>query len=263
MVNPRLEQQFEENAGPLIHKWPHYFAIYETHLRRFQRQAPTLLEIGVSHGGSLRMWREYFGPGATIIGLDKDPRAATLDGLDGHVRVGDQGDDGFLRSVIDELGPFDIVIDDGSHRPSHQVSSLLALWDALVPGGVYIVEDLHTSYWPDYDGGPGQETFMDLVKQMVDDINAVHSRSEALQPSRWTREVTGMHVYDSVVVLDKGDNTIRPAIMTGHPRWPDEHGNDVVVTPEHRAQLERTRRPSQRAKRVLRSPGRLVDRLRR
>jgi hypothetical protein len=253
VVRPRLEQLFADNAGPLIHKWPHYFPIYETHLRRFQGQGPTLLEIGVSHGGSLHMWRDYLGRGATIIGLDKDPRAATLDGEAGHVRVGDQGDDDFLRSVSVEFGPFDIVIDDGSHRPAHQISSLLTLWSSVTDGGVYIVEDLHTNYWPEYEGGPGMETFMDLAKAMIDNINATHSRSEDLQPSRWTREVTGMHVYDSVVVLDKGDNTVRPAIMTGHPRWVDAYGNEVEITPEHRAQLESTSRPLQRARRALRS----------
>lgn len=254
---PRVQHLFEHNDGALIHKCPHYFDIYERHFRRYQRTAPTVLEIGVFHGGSLRMWNRYFGSGSTIVGVDIDPRAATVAAPPSiHVRVGDQSDGEFLRRVVEEFGPFDIVIDDGSHIPRHQIASLEHLWDAVAPDGVYFVEDLCTNYWPDYEGGPGRETFMDFARSMVDDINAFNSRSDELRPSSWTREVTGMHVYDSVVVLDRGRHEPLETVMSGRPTFTDDAGNpyDVQLTDEHRAALaahdERTRRRAAVAQRV-------------
>lgn len=112
----------------------------------FRGKHPTVLEIGVSHGGSLQMWRDYFGRGSTIIGLDIDERLRSLEDPGFRVVIGDQSDPVFLKSLADQYGPFDIVIDDGSHAPAHQVASLTALWPHVKVGGVYLVEDLHTSY---------------------------------------------------------------------------------------------------------------------
>lgn len=128
-------------------------------------KAPRNLEIGVSHGGSLDLWREWFGPGAHIVGVDIDPRVETLAKKGIEIRVGDQSDRDFLSKLADRDGPFDIVIDDGSHHPAHQLLTLQELWPVVNVNGVYLVEDLHTNYWEQYDGGlrrPG--TFIEFVK---------------------------------------------------------------------------------------------------
>lgn len=251
---PHVEDLFRNNTGPLIHKVPHYFEIYERHLRRYQRRRPVVLEIGVFHGGSLRMWERYFGPGSVIVGLDLDPRAAALDDPPHvHVRVGDQSDPEVLAAVAAEFGPFDVVIDDGGHIPAHQLASLEHLWPHVRVGGTYLVEDLMTNYWPEYGGGPDAHTFMDFTRAMVDEINAFNSRSETLEPSAWTHEVTGMHVYDGVVVLDRGVHEPMTTEMTGRPTFTDEHGEpyDVELTDEHRARLRSSDRRARRRRRVL------------
>ena len=237
---PSFAQLFESNDGPLVHKCPHYFPIYDRTFGGYRGTAPTVLEIGVFHGGSLRLWQRYFGAGTTVVGIDIDPRCADLGGEDIHVRIGDQSDIEFLARVCEEFGPFDIVIDDGSHLPRHQILSLDHLWPAVRDGGVYFVEDLCTNYWPEYEGGPGTRTFMDRAQALVHDINAFNSRSEDLVPSHWTSEVVGMHVYDSVVVLEKGHHEPLVTVMSGRPTF-----DDVEITPEHEQQLaaaERTRR---------------------
>ncbi|MBF0265779.1 MAG: class I SAM-dependent methyltransferase, partial [Gammaproteobacteria bacterium] len=112
-------QDFLINDGKVINKWRHYFPIYEKHLSPWRNKSINFLEIGVSKGGSLQMWHRFFGPMATIVGIDLDPESkeAEEDGI--HVRIGDQGSPEFLQQLIDEFGQFDIIIDDGSHMMEH------------------------------------------------------------------------------------------------------------------------------------------------
>jgi hypothetical protein len=151
-VNP-LREYFEANSGRLIHKWIHYFDIYHRHFEAFRGKPLTLVEFGVFHGGSLQMWKHYFGAQARIVGVDINPACASLTEDQVEIRIGDQGDRSFLRSLRDELGEIDILIDDGAHMMRHQVATFEELFPAVRDGGVYLVEDLHTGYWPEYGGG--------------------------------------------------------------------------------------------------------------
>lgn len=94
----KLQHYFETNNGRLIHKWMHYFAIYERHFERFVGQEVNILEIGVSHGGSLQMWKQYFGDKATIVGIDIDPRCISFEEEQVSILIGDQGDRNFWRT---------------------------------------------------------------------------------------------------------------------------------------------------------------------
>lgn len=87
-----LRWYFEHNDGRLIDKWDHYFEVYERHFEPFRGRRPTMLEIGISHGGSLQMWRHYLGPGSTIVGVDIDPRVAALAERGIEIAVGSQAD---------------------------------------------------------------------------------------------------------------------------------------------------------------------------
>ncbi len=98
-----------------IDKYLHYFDVYEKHLQRFVGKSLTLFEIGVNQGGSLYMWREYFGANARIIGIDNNPMCQAFDSLQIDVRIGGQEDTIFLQSILEEFGTPDVVIDDGSH----------------------------------------------------------------------------------------------------------------------------------------------------
>jgi methyltransferase family protein len=137
-----------------------YTRCYEQELGH-RRDAPLrLLEIGVLDGASLRAWRRYF-PRATVHGIDLDPRCAVHEG----VFIGSQGDPAFLREVAARAGPFDVVIDDGSHLGHDVLASMLALWPHVRPGGCYVIEDLHAAYWEAEWTGRGA---MPLLFELVD-----------------------------------------------------------------------------------------------
>ncbi|MBV8898092.1 MAG: class I SAM-dependent methyltransferase, partial [Acidobacteriaceae bacterium] len=105
-----LWSDFLTNDQRLIHKWTHYFPAYERHFQRFVNQSFTFVEIGCGEGGSLQMWKRYFGPFAQIVGIDIDPASKQFEETQIHVRIGDQADTRFLRSVLDEFGSPDIVL---------------------------------------------------------------------------------------------------------------------------------------------------------
>jgi hypothetical protein len=128
---------FHAHQGRLVDKWEHYFPIYDKHFAKYQDKPVRVLEIGVSHGGSLQLWKEYFGPQAQITGLDIDPRCQDYEEEQIKIYCGDQSDAG----VLSGFGEFDIVIDDGSHVVAHQEASFKALWPST--RGVYLIEDIH------------------------------------------------------------------------------------------------------------------------
>ena len=213
-VNP-LREYFENNSGRLIHKWVHYFDIYHRHFARFRQRPVTVVEFGVFHGGSLQMWKEYFGPEARIVGVDIDPACKSLEEEGIDVRIGDQEDAAFLRSLSAEVGDIHVLIDDGGHMMGQQITTFEEMFPALTSDGVYLVEDLHTSYWPEYGGGyrrpgapfwtPKPLSFIEHSKKLIDQLNAWHARdADQLPVTDFTRSAASMHFYDSVLVIEKG-----------------------------------------------------------
>ena len=200
-----LWQDFQTNDGKVIHKWVHYFPIYERHFSWYRNKSLTFLEIGVGKGGSLAMWQRFFGPLARIVGIDIDEKCRAYEAPGISVRIGDQGDERFLQSVVDELGVPDIVLDDGSHQMEHIAKSFNYLYPKLPKNGVYMVEDLHTAYWEEFGGGVSKpDTFINMSKGFIDRLNADHSRGQ-VAPDWITRQTFGISFYDSVVAFEKGD----------------------------------------------------------
>jgi hypothetical protein len=195
---------FIQNEGAVVHKWHHYIPIYDRYFGPLRNRDIRFLEIGVSKGGSLQMWRKYFGNAATIYGIDIDPDCARFDGAAGQVRIGSQDDPAFLRSVVDEMGGIDVVLDDGSHHMAHIRTSLRALFPLLAEGGTYMIEDLHTAYAPAYGGGTDRAgNFFGDIRALVDDMHVWYHRRGPIK-NEVAGMVTGIHVHDSIVVLDKG-----------------------------------------------------------
>jgi cephalosporin hydroxylase len=198
-----LHKLFYSNADTLVFKWRHYLKIYEDHLSRFRNTPFHMLEIGVAQGGSLSLWRRYFGPEALLFGIDIDDRCRQFDKRDAHVRIGSQDDPAFLRSVVSEMGGVDVVLDDGSHMASHQLTSFQVLFPLLNEGGVYICEDLHAAHSPAFDGGYRRSgTFIEVAKQIVDDIHAdFHDQPQSVPGAH--RSIHGICFYNSMVVIEK------------------------------------------------------------
>jgi len=202
--NP-LREYFEKNQGATIDKWLHYFDIYDRHFARFRDRPVTVVEIGVFLGGSLAMWRDYFGPAARIIGIDIDERCRDLAPPKTEIRIGSQTDRDFLRALKKELGTIDVLIDDGGHHMDQQLITFDELFPAVSAEGIYLAEDIHTSYWPAYGGGlqrPG--TFIEFAKTLIDHLHAWYSPDpQHFAPSIATRSIDGPHFYDSVLVIEK------------------------------------------------------------
>lgn len=191
----------------IIHKWKHYFPIYERHFKDFVYKPVTFLEIGCGLGGSLQMWKRYFGPHARIVGIDVNQECKKFEEDQVTVYIGEQQDRQFLQRMIEETGVPDIVVDDGSHKMSHITASFQFLYPLMLKNGVYLVEDLHTAYWDEYEGGLRKPaTFIELCKNLIDELNADHSRG-ALPATEFTQNTFAMHFYDSVVVFERGAYT--------------------------------------------------------
>ncbi len=218
-----LENYFANNTGNLIMKWRHYFKIYERHLSRFRNSEVNILEIGVRDGGSLQMWKDYFGPNARIFGLDINPQSAQLRESQIEVFIGDQQDKTFLTELAQRLPRLDILIDDGGHTMQQQINSFDVFFDQLSDHGVYICEDTHTSYWASFGGGyrkPG--TFIEYAKEKVDLLNAYHNRhgEPGFEVNDFARSTASMHFYDSMVVIEKAPKQEPELKHTGKMRLP-------------------------------------------
>lgn len=157
-------------------KWMPYFKVYEQYLSKFIGKAPVVLEIGVQGGGSIEMWRKFFGEDAIIYGVEADPEVIKkLQGkYDDNTKIvqGDQGDFNFWKEFLAKVPAIDIIIDDGGHIMHQQISTLYYTFPFLKSGGVYICEDTHTSYMYPYGGGLYRnESFLEFVKKITDSIN--------------------------------------------------------------------------------------------
>ena len=178
------------------------------------------LKLGAA-GGSLQMWKRFLGPHAHIVGIDTNPQCAAFSEDQIEIRIGDQSNTQFLAGIVDEFGPPDVVLDDGSHVMSHISASFTALYPKLSRNGVYFVEDLHTAYWDEYEGGLRRNgSFIERCKELIDELNADHARN-AMATTEFTRSTLSMHFYDSVVVFEKGRHTAKHAPQIGRRSEPD------------------------------------------
>lgn len=201
-----LWSDLHDHRGKLVHKWAQYFPAYERHFARFRNTAVTVLEIGVSGGGSLELWRRYFGPLARLVGVDIDPNCLAHQGYNTIVRIGSQTDGDFMDAVMREVGPVQIIIDDGSHIMAHVRRSFDLLYHHPMfdANGLYVIEDLHTAYLPEYGGGLGHPgNFFEYAKTQLDALHAAHTRGK-LAPTRFTAATVSMHFYDSLLIYERG-----------------------------------------------------------
>ena len=213
-------------------KWNHYFEIYERHFSKFIGKSPKILDIGVHLGGSLEMWDYYFNGDCQIVGVDNNPSCADLckeyDNIE--ILIGDQEDINFWKSVKDKVPYFDIVIDDGGHHMSQQITTFEEMYNHMSENGVYLVEDTHTSYWPNWGGCADRSkvTFIEFSKTFIDLINAQHWAGHPWAEKRldeppppvenlqdllsheklsFSNTVNSLHFYDSVFVMEKRQKT--------------------------------------------------------
>jgi len=206
-------ETFLSHNGAVADKWEHYLAIYDAELAQFiRRDEPVrLLEIGVQNGGSLEIWRNLLPKGSAIAGVDIDPRCAELALDDGiQIFVGDASDPARLDDMLRD-SKFDVIIDDASHCSSQIIATFKSCFPRLAPGGIYVVEDLHCSYFSAFEGGFRKAgSAIEYFKTLVDALNSDHfepdaqtsADAEELDNLRiLSRELARVTFYDSVVVV--------------------------------------------------------------
>lgn len=230
-----LQEWFDAHQGRLIDKWHHYFEAYDKHFSRFQGKEVVVLEIGISHGGSIQMWQEYFGPGLRYFGIDIDPRCTAYAEPGVEIFIGSQSDPAFLREVAASIPDVDILIDDGGHTMRQQLVTLDVLYDTVKDTGVYMAEDLHTSYWAIFGGGHRRRgTFIEHCKGLIDSLNGFHSEQSGFAPNNFTRTATSLHFYDSMVFIEKHPRVAPTTGRHGKPSF-----ENTPVTTSTRTRLKR------------------------
>ena len=197
----------------------HYCRHYQHHFEPVRNRRLNLLEIGIggdeeptAGGGSLRMWKAYF-PNSRIYGIDIHDKTCHEEHRIRTFR-GSQADAGFLHRIAAEIGAIDIIIDDGSHRTDHVITSFQTLFPLLNMGGIYVVEDLQTSYWPTMCGRnlngstdlAAPHTSMNYFKRLVDGLNHEEFLIEGYEPTYFDEHIVSMHFYHNMVFVYKGRN---------------------------------------------------------
>lgn len=205
-------------------KWGnHWYAQhYETHLASLRKKKLNILEIGIGGydnpkdgGCSLRMWRTYF-PKSRIFGIDIYDKSCH-DERRIKTFKGSQIDDDFLESVLQEIGDIDIIIDDGSHINEHILHTFKFLFPKLNQHGLYIIEDLQTSYWSSYGGLTDNlnstDTAMGFLKSLIDGLNYVEYRVENYEATYYDKNIIAIHFYHNIAFIQKGLNTEKSNIL--------------------------------------------------
>jgi ubiquinone/menaquinone biosynthesis C-methylase UbiE len=193
---------FCKSTNKQIYKWDSYFTKYHRYFSKYQNKFVRILEIGVDKGGSLQMWKNYFGENAKIVGIDINPESKQYEDTNITIEIGDQNDPIFMRSIVDKYKSFDVIIDDGSHVNSHQLFSFDFLFDYLNDGGIYLIEDIHTSYWEYFGGGyKNPNTMIEFSKNLIDDINGYIQSPQRI--TKYTNTISDIHFACGMVFIEK------------------------------------------------------------
>jgi len=217
-------------SGKVSTKWSSYFDIYEQWLDSFKDKNINLLEIGVQNGGSLEIWSKYFKKGSQFIGVDINPSVANLTYTDSRIKVlvGDSADGVTYEKIKNHsAGGYDIIIDDGSHHSINIISNFINYFPMLKDSGIYIVEDTHCAYWPEYGGGYfNARSAAAFFRAMFDYINVEHCREDFNEKKLFqtffennkipefiaNKDIYSLSVYNSVYVLKKSSKNCRPSL---------------------------------------------------
>lgn len=201
---PDLKDIFNNKITRHCSKWEPYFDVYERYFSKFRNTSLTMIEIGVDQGGSLQLWREYFGPNARIIGIDNNIDCIQYNDV-AEIYIGDQEDTNFWDQTLSKIDNIDIILDDGGHLNNQQIVTFEKLFPKLNYNGVYICEDTHTSYWPRLNSY--QDSFINYSKKLID---YMHSRFDESKQFNFddtlaniVNELDSITFYNSMVVFTK------------------------------------------------------------
>ena len=184
-----------------------FIQLYEKYFTPLRDSKINILEIGVDNGDSLRIWREFFSK-ANICGIDIDKKNFKINNT--KILQGDQSDLNFLKSLVSEYKKFDIIIDDGSHQANHIIASFNYLLNYLSDSGLYVIEDLQTSYIPRYGGSrinlKKKKSSMNFIKSLTDSINYEKNNRPFFKKNRFDGLIKSINFHQNIVFIYKGES---------------------------------------------------------
>ena len=203
-----LHNYFLNNKGEAIFKHLPFFDIYERHFSKYRGKDINMMEIGVGSGGAVKMWREYFrnnNANVNIYSIDKNPKCKQFEGDNIKIFIGSQDDRDFLNEVKSQIPKLDILIDDGGHRMNQQIITFEEMYGHIKDDGIYLCEDVYTSYWTNFGGGyKNPNSFIEYTKNLIDYLNAYWATEEDdLYPNSFTDSAYSIHYYDGIVIIEK------------------------------------------------------------
>ena len=216
--NPLLAWFNAHKEGAGIWKWMHYFDIYHRHLHKFAGREVHVLEVGIYAGGSLSMWREYFGERCHVYGVDVDAACMVHSGEKTKVFIGDQADRAFWAKVKEAVPTVDILVDDGGHQPEQQRITLEEMLPHIRFGGVYVCEDIHGA----------NNKFAAYVQGLASGLNSATPAEMPKDTAGLAFAITGLqaaidsiHLYPFVAVIEKRERNLDLFIAPKHgTEWP-------------------------------------------
>jgi len=196
--NLRLFQIYK-NLKNVSLKCDTYFQAYEEIFNKYVEKKITFVEVGVLHGGSLFMWKEYFGKKARIIGIDLPPKAKELEKYGFEIYIGSQSDESFWKDFFTKVGKIDILLDDGGHGNDQQIITLVESIHNTNDDGIIVIEDVHASYMKRF-GNPSKHSFVNYSKYL---INVVNSRfpDTKVKKNDFKNKIYSVSFYESIVAI--------------------------------------------------------------
>ncbi len=189
-----------------------YFQVYEEMFNKYVGKKITFVEVGVLQGGSLFMWRDYFGKDARIIGIDLHPNAKELEKHGFEIYIGSQSDKNFWRNFYTKVGKIDILLDDGGHVNDQQIVTLSESVNNINDDGIIMTEDVHTSYFKKF-GNPSKYSYINYSKYLIDVVNSRFPETE-IKKNNFRNKIYSISFYESIVAIKiNSKKSIQPNIL--------------------------------------------------
>ena len=206
-----IESLFKKSPYKCL-KYSSFFASYEHLFSKYVGEKIIFVEIGVLNGGSLFMWRDYFGPQARIIGVDLNPEAKKWEKDGFEIFIGDQADEKFWGDFIAKVGGIDIILDDGGHTYDQQIITIECLLQAMNDEGIIVIEDTQTSYMNGF--GLRKFSFINYCKKKIDQIS--FRSSNIRKTHKMEKRFWSIEFFDGMVAfrIKHSESRLKSEIVT-------------------------------------------------
>jgi len=182
-------------------KWSSYFQVYDQIFKLYKNKKIKFVEVGVSNGGSLFLWKKYFAKNSSIIGIDLNPDVKKLEKYGFKIFIGNQTDKNFWNSFYKKVGKIDILLDDGGHKNIQQISTVHYSLPYINKTGMIVVEDTHSSYIKKQFGNPSKYSFINYCNLITESI---HRRCNIFNKKMniYSKKIFSINVFESIVVFN-------------------------------------------------------------